>query len=235
MLELQDVVVAYGSTVAVKGISMSIAAGSFVSVLGANGAGKSSLLRAVTGLVRPRSGQVRFTGTAVERWQPERIVRLGLVMVPERRELFPEMSVHENLEMGAYMRRDRPEIQGDLEWVYSLFPTLAAKRRQRAAGLSGGQQQMVAIARALMSRPRLLLLDEPSLGLAPLLVDQIFDAIRTIHRRGTTIVLVEQNARFALECADYGYVLADGKVVLAGPSADLAGNDLVRKSYLGAI
>jgi branched-chain amino acid transport system ATP-binding protein len=223
----------YGNIQALKGISFQVPEGAIVTLLGANGAGKSTTLKAISGLVPPAHGTVTFLGRPIHGLPAERIVRLGIAHVPEGRELFPELTVLENLKMGAYTRRDKREIQASLERVYAHFPILAERRGQLAGTLSGGEQQMLAIGRALMARPRLMLLDEPSLGLAPMLVEEIFRIIRQIHDSGTTVLLVEQNANKALSIADYGYVLETGKIALAGDSRRLLGDDHVRRLYLG--
>jgi len=223
----------YDSIQALKGVSFEVPEGSIVTLLGANGAGKSTTLKSISGLVRPAKGAVTFTGRRIDGLPSERIVRLGISHVPEGRELFPELTVLENLKMGAYTRTDKRAIEQGLEQAQMHFPILAERRLQLAGTLSGGEQQMLAIARALMAEPRLLLLDEPSLGLAPMLVEEIFRIIREIHDRGTTVLLVEQNANKALSIADYGYVLETGTVSLAGDSRQLLRDDHVRRSYLG--
>jgi branched-chain amino acid transport system ATP-binding protein len=223
----------YGNIQALKGISFDVPEGAIVTLLGANGAGKSTTLKSISGLVSPLRGVVTFMGHQIQGLPSEQIVRLGVSHVPEGRELFPELTVLENLTMGAYTRRDKSEIQHNLERVYAHFPILAERRTQLAGTLSGGEQQMLAIGRALMAQPRLLLLDEPSLGLAPMLVEEIFRIIREIHDHGTTVLLVEQNANKALSIADYGYVLETGLVALAGASQDLLRDDRVRRLYLG--
>lgn len=234
MLELEDVETRYGNVQAVKGISFEVPQGSIVTILGANGAGKSTTLRTISGLVHPSRGTITFMGEEIHQVPPELIVRRGISHVPEGRDLFPELTVLENLKMGAYTRRDRGEIQRTLEGVFRSFPVLRERKTQFAGTLSGGEQQMLAIARALMSRPKLMLLDEPSLGLAPLLVGEIFRIIREINREGTTILLVEQNANMALQAARYGYLLETGKIVLHDRTENLLKNDHVRKAYLGA-
>jgi branched-chain amino acid transport system ATP-binding protein len=223
----------YGGIQALKGISFVVPDGAIVTLLGANGAGKSTTLKSITGLVPPTRGTVTFRGRRIEGLASEKIVRLGIAHVPEGRELFPELTVLENLKMGAYTRTDRQAIQRGLERVQEHFPILAERRAQAAGALSGGEQQMLAIGRALMAAPRLLLLDEPSLGLAPLLVEEIFRIIREIHAGGTTVLLVEQNANKALSVADYGYVLETGTIALAGQGRELRKDDHVRRSYLG--
>jgi branched-chain amino acid transport system ATP-binding protein len=223
----------YDSIQALKGVSFQVPEGSIVTLLGANGAGKSTTLKSISGLVRPARGTVSFAGRRIDGLPSEQIVRLGISHVPEGRELFPELTVLENLKMGAYTRTDKRAIEKSLEQAQTHFPILAQRRLQLAGTLSGGEQQMLAIARALMAAPRLLLLDEPSLGLAPMLVEEIFRIIREIHDRGTTVLLVEQNANKALSIADYGYVLETGTVSLAGDSRQLLRDDHVRRSYLG--
>ena len=223
----------YGSIQALKGVSFEVPEGSIVTLLGANGAGKSTTLKSISGLVPPARGTVTFTGRRIDGLPSEQIVRLGISHVPEGRELFPELTVLENLKMGAYTRTEKPAIERSLEQVQAHFPILAERRLQLAGTLSGGEQQMLAIGRALMAEPRLLLLDEPSLGLAPMLVEEIFRIIREIHDNGTTVLLVEQNANKALSIADYGYVLETGTVSLAGDSRQLLRDDHVRRAYLG--
>ncbi len=233
LLSLKDLYVSYGPRVALQGVSLEVPAGSVVAILGANGAGKSSTLRAVSGLVHPGQGTIEFDGQRIEGMAPERIVQMGISQVPEGRQLFNELTVMENLRLGAYTRRDGDGVRRDLDRVFGLFPILAQRRKQAAGSLSGGEQQMLAIGRALMARPRLLLLDEPSLGLAPRVTRDIFDIIRTIHEEGITVLVVEQNARLALEIAAFGYVLETGRVVLADTAANLRENEAVRRSYLG--
>jgi branched-chain amino acid transport system ATP-binding protein len=235
VLKLDEVQASYGAIRALRSISLEVAGGTVVTVLGANGAGKTSTLRAITGLLRPAGGRITYEGRRIDGLPPHRIVRLGISMVPERREVFPEMTVAENLTMGAYARRDRSASARELDGVFELFSDLRERRRQLAGSLSGGQQQMLAIGRALMARPRLLLLDEPTLGLAPLLVQRIFEAIAEISRSGVTILLVEQNAHRALPISRYAYVLETGRVVLSGESGDLIADPRVKQSYLGEI
>jgi branched-chain amino acid transport system ATP-binding protein len=233
LLTLDGVETFYGSIQALKGISFKVQERSIVTLLGANGAGKSTTLRAISGLVPPTRGTVTFRGRRIDTLPSEAIVRLGISHVPEGRELFPELTVLENLSMGAYARSDRRAIQRTLERVHACFPILAERRAQLAGTLSGGEQQMLAIGRALMAEPALMLLDEPSLGLAPMLVEEIFAIIRQIHASGTTVLLVEQNANKALSIADYGYVLETGTIALAGDSQQLLRDDRVRRAYLG--
>jgi branched-chain amino acid transport system ATP-binding protein len=233
LLELEDLHVFYGAIHALKGVSLRVDPGQIVTLIGANGAGKSTTLRTISGLLRPRTGSMRFEGKDLVRTSSQRIVRLGIAHAPEGRQLFSRMTVLENLEMGAFQRRDRHEIAGDLERVYELFPRLAERQAQKAGTLSGGEQQMCAIGRALLARPRLLMLDEPSMGLSPNLVDRIFDVISDINQQGTTVLLVEQNAARALEIAHRGYVLETGRVTLADDAKALRSNERVRASYLG--
>jgi branched-chain amino acid transport system ATP-binding protein len=233
LLRVEDVHTFYGSIEALKGISLEVHEGEIVTLIGANGAGKSTTLRSINGLNHPRRGSIHFRGRDITRDPPHDIVRRGISQSPEGRKLFPRMSVLENLEMGAFQRSDRSELRGDLERVYSLFPRLAERKQQRAGTLSGGEQQMVAIGRALMARPGLLLLDEPSMGLAPIFVERVFETIVEINKQGTTILLVEQNAMMALDVANRGYVLETGTVALADDAKALRRNEQVRKSYLG--
>lgn len=233
MLRLSDVSVYYGMVHALKGISLTVPAGSVVALLGANGAGKSTTLKTISGLLRPSAGKVEFDGRDITRWPAERIVAAGVVQVPEGRQIFSELTVFENLKIGAYTRRDHAGVKEDLDRVYQVFPVLKERHGQMAGTLSGGEQQMLAIGRALMARPRLLLLDEPSLGLAPMVTREIFRVIKRINETGTTILLVEQNARQALAVSHYGYVLETGKVAVGGESSALMNDEEVRKSYLG--
>jgi len=232
LLEVKGLEVGYGGIRAVKGIDLAVAAGELVCLIGANGAGKSSTLRAICGLLPARAGSVRYDGGDVSRIPVYELPRRGLVMVPEGRGIFPQLTVEENLAMGAYARADA-RIAADLERQYEAFPRLRERRTQTAGTLSGGEQQMLAIARALMARPRLLLLDEPSMGLAPLLVAKIFEIVREIAARGVTILLVEQNAKLALEIASRGYVMESGSIALADAAATLLANAKVREAYLG--
>jgi branched-chain amino acid transport system ATP-binding protein len=233
ILELSDVHTYYGSIHALKGISIQVREGEIVTLLGANGAGKSTTLRSINGLNRPREGWIRFQGQEITTTAPHEIVKRGIAQAPEGRRLFPRMSVTENLEMGAFQRKDRAGIREDMDRVFELFPRLRERRAQRAGTMSGGEQQMCAIGRALMARPKLLLLDEPSLGLAPIFVERIFEIIKTINEQGTAILLVEQNALMALDAAHRGYVLETGRIVLADNAAALKTNEQVRKTYLG--
>lgn len=234
LLSLVDIHSYYGHVQALKGISLEVNEGEIVTLIGANGAGKSTTLRAISGLIRPREGRISFSGRDVTNVPAHRIVEMGVSHAPEGRKIFSTLTTFENLMMGAYrLGSDKQAIQANLERVYQLFPRIAERRTQIAGTLSGGEQQMLCIGRALMSTPRLLLLDEPSLGLAPLLVRAIFDTIRRIKEQGVTILLVEQNARAALRMADKGYVLETGRIVLSGPAEDLLRDERVRKSYLG--
>ncbi len=233
VLELEDIHTYYGSIHALKGISLRVNDGEIVTLIGANGAGKSTTLRSINGLNHPRSGLIRFAGRDITNERPHDIVASGISQSPEGRRLFPRMSVYENLEMGAFQRTDRSTLREDFDRVYELFPRLAERRTQKAGTLSGGEQQMVAIGRALMARPKLLLLDEPSMGLAPIFVEKIFEIVQEINAQGTPILLVEQNALMALDAASRGYVLETGRIALEGPAKELRDNEQVRKTYLG--
>jgi branched-chain amino acid transport system ATP-binding protein len=233
MLKLEDVNVQYGEVRALKGISLEVREGELVTLLGANGAGKSTTLMTISGILRPRSGHVTFEGHDLTRAGAYDVVRLGVIQCPEGRRIFGGLTVLENLRMGASRRQDRGAVQSDLDWVCGLFPILGQRLHQTGATLSGGEQQMLAIGRALVARPRLLLLDEPSLGLAPLVVRDIFDVIQQLHSQGVTILLVEQNVRQALQIADRGYLLETGRVVLSGPVPELSANPEVERFYLG--
>jgi branched-chain amino acid transport system ATP-binding protein len=233
LLELEGVRVSYGNIEAVKGVSMNIDEGEIVALIGGNGAGKSTTLKTVSGLTKPNTGEIKFRGEAIHGLAPHEVVARGISQVPEGRHIFPRMSVRDNLEMGAYQRTDGEEIARDMDRVFELFPVLKERVKQAGGTLSGGEQQMLAIARALMSRPKLLMLDEPSMGLAPLLVERIFEAIGQINREGMTILLVEQNAQIALSMSSRGYVLESGEIVLSDRSDALLHNDQVRKAYLG--
>jgi branched-chain amino acid transport system ATP-binding protein len=233
MLEIADLVTGYGRAPVLHGVSLQVAEGAIVGVLGPNGAGKTTLVKAISGLLPCRAGRIAYEGRLLCGRRAQDIVRLGLLHVPQGRLLFAEMTVRENLEMGAYLVHDRARFAQDLDRVHGLFPILAERARQPAGVLSGGEQQMLAIGRALMSRPRLIILDEPSIGLAPRIVDDIFAAIGRINEEGTAVLLVEQNARRALRMASHCIVLESGRVAIAGTSAQLLGNELVRKSYLG--
>ena len=232
MLKVDNINVYYGAIHAIKGISFHVEEGEVVTLIGANGAGKSTTLQTISGLLRSRTGSVEFMGENISRLPPHKILERGLAQVPEGRRIFLQMTVMENLEMGAYTRRDGSQA-AELEKVFDQFPRLAERRKQIAGTLSGGEQQMLAIGRALMSQPKLLMLDEPSMGLAPILVEQIFDIIRRLHEKGTTILLVEQNAQMALSVADRAYVLETDSISLSGTGAELLESDEVRKAYLG--
>lgn len=233
MLEVRDLEVYYGAIHAVKGISLRVEDGQIVTLIGSNGAGKSTTLHTISGLIKPRSGNILFDGTDITGTPAHKIVASGLVQVPEGRHVFANMSVMENLDMGAYLRKDKDGIEKDKKKVFELFPRLFERKNQLSGTLSGGEQQMLAMGRALMERPRVLLLDEPSMGLAPLLVKEIFSIIKTINEEGTTVLLVEQNANMALSIADYAYVLETGRITLSGPAADFSASEAVRKAYLG--
>ena len=232
MLAVNDIHVYYGSIHAVKGVSLEVNEGEIVTLIGANGAGKSTVLNTISGLLHPRGGSVTFTGQDLKGVPPHKLVARGMAQVPEGRRIFLQMTVEENLEMGAYTQ-SKASIDGSIEDVYRRFPRLQERRKQIAGTLSGGEQQMLAMGRALMSHPRLLMLDEPSMGLAPILVEQIFDIIRELHAAGTTILLVEQNAQAALSVADRAYVLETGRISLSGTGAELMASDKVREAYLG--
>jgi len=235
ILEVHDIHTYYGSIHALKGVSLEVHEGEIVTLLGANGAGKSTTLRSINGLNRPRQGSIRFQGRDITSVPAHDIVKRGIAQSPEGRRLFPRMSVTENLEMGAFQRTDRGEIRGDMDRVFELFPRLQERRNQKAGTMSGGEQQMCAIGRALMARPTLLMLDEPSMGLAPIFVQRIFDTIVEVNKQGTSILLVEQNALMALDVAHRGYVLETGKVAMADDAKALAQNDDVKRTYLGEI
>ena len=233
ILEVDDIHTYYGSIHALKGISLTVNEGEIVTLLGANGAGKTTTLRSINGLNRPRQGSIRFQGRDITTTPAHQIVKRGIAQSPEGRRLFPRMTVTENLEMGAFQRSDRSGIRDDMDRVFELFPRLHERRSQKAGTMSGGEQQMCAIGRALMAQPKLLLLDEPSLGLAPIFVERIFEIVKTINEQGTSILLVEQNALMALDNANRGYVLETGRIVLADDAAALKTNEQVRKTYLG--
>ena len=232
LLELRGLNVSYGGIRAVKGLDLVLHAGELVSLIGANGAGKSTTLKAICGLLAPASGEVLYQGRSLKGQGPWDLVAQGLVMVPEGRGIFTRMSIDENLRMGAHLRRDA-EVEADIEAVYQRFARLKERQRQLAGTLSGGEQQMLAMGRALLARPRLLLLDEPSMGLAPIMVDAIFEVVRDVHRQGVTVLLVEQNAHRALEMADRAYVLESGELALSGPASELLGDPRVQSAYLG--
>ncbi|TXT24280.1 MAG: branched-chain amino acid transport system ATP-binding protein [Gallionellaceae bacterium] len=233
LLSVENLKVAYGGIQALKGISLEVAPGELVALIGSNGAGKTTALKALAGLLHPAAGKVSYAGKSLHNIPAHQRVRDGLALVPEGRGVFARLSVEENLQMGAYTRNDAAQIGSDLERMYALFPRLAERRAQLAGTLSGGEQQMVAMARALMSRPKLLMLDEPSMGLAPMMVEKIFATIREISTQGVSILLVEQNARLALEAAQRGYVLESGLIALSGVSGELLGSDAVQRAYLG--
>ncbi len=233
MLEVEQLSAGYGEVQILRHVSLSVEAGEMVTLVGSNGAGKSTLLNTICGIIRPSAGRVALDGTDITGWTSEAIVAQGITQVPEGRRLSPQMSVGENLLMGAYRRRDQHGIQRDIEWMYELFPILEERQRQRAGSMSGGEQQMCAIARGLMARPRVLILDELSLGLAPIMLDVLVDALRKVHGEGTTIFVVEQDVATAFDLARTGYVLENGRVVLSGPTADLKTDPHVKKAYLG--
>ena len=231
ILSVKDLQVNYGGIEAVKGISFDVPAGEIVTLIGANGAGKSTTLKSVVGLVKPKSGSITFNGEELVGKDTTAIVSKGITLVPEGRRVFADMTVLENIKIGAYLRKD--ELKDDIAWVYDLFPRLKEREWQLAGTLSGGEQQMLAVARALMSRPKVIMMDEPSLGLAPLIVKGIFDIIKEINKQGVTVLLIEQNANMALKTADYAYVLETGKITLSGPGKELLTNEEVKKAYLG--
>ena len=232
MLKIDELKVSYGGIEAVKGISFEVPDGKIVTLIGANGAGKSTTLRTIAGLVKPAHGRIHLQGEDITALSPDRIVSKGITMVPEGRHVFPDLTVLENLKIGAYLRKDN--LDDDLNWVYDLFPRLKERSWQAAGTLSGGEQQMLAVGRALMSRPKIIMMDEPSLGLAPIVVKGIFDIIREINKQGVTVLLIEQNANMALHIADVGYVLETGRITLTGPGQDLLANEAVKKAYLGS-
>jgi branched-chain amino acid transport system ATP-binding protein len=233
MLEVRDLEVAYGKIMAVKKISFSVEQGQVVSLIGTNGAGKTTTLRTISGLIRPVGGEVFFQGQRIDKTPAHEIVAMGLAHSPEGRRIFPRLSVEENLLLGAFARNDHAAIRADLEAAYALFPILGERRKQSAGTFSGGEQQMLAMGRAMMSKPKLLMLDEPSMGLSPIMMKRIMSTVSELQKQGTTILLVEQNAQAALKRADYGYVLEVGQIVLSGTGRDLLSNDDVRKAYLG--
>jgi branched-chain amino acid transport system ATP-binding protein len=233
LLKLENVKTNYGNIRALKGVSLTVEKGEIVCLIGANGAGKSTTLMTISGVLTPEGGDILFQNESIVSIAPDRIVQMGICQVPEGRMIFPLLTVIENLELGAYLRKDKQGIKEDIENIFSIFPILKERRKQHGGTLSGGEQQMLAIARALMSRPKLLLLDEPSLGLAPIMVDNIFETICRINEQGTTILLVEQNAQMALKFSHRGYVLETGKIILAETSDNLINNDRVKKAYLG--
>ena len=231
ILEIKNLSVSYGGIEAIKNISLDVEAGSIVTLIGSNGAGKSSTLRSIAGIVKAKSGEVLFEGENILGLSPDQIVKRGVTLVPEGRRVFPNLTVAENLHVGAYLRKD--DIKPDLEYVYELFPRLKERSWQFAGTLSGGEQQMLAVGRAMMARPKLIMMDEPSLGLAPLIVQGIFDIIRTINKAGITVLLIEQNANMALKVADYAYVMQTGEITLSGTGAELLENEEVTEAYLG--
>ncbi len=233
MLKINDLHVSYGGIKALRGIDLEVPDGKIVTLIGANGAGKSTMLRTISGLVRAESGSVQFDGTELLGMHIYKILEAGIAMVPEGRRVFPDMTVLENLKIGAYLRKNKADIQKDVEWVYSLFPRLQERSWQLAGTLSGGEQQMLAVGRALMSRPKFLMMDEPSLGLAPLVVQDIFKIIRTINEQGVTVLLIEQNANMALKVADYAYVLETGLISTEGTGKDLLADEKIKEAYLG--
>ena len=234
MLKIDDLKVRYGGIEAVKGISFEVPEGAIVTLIGANGAGKSTTLRTIAGLVKPASGRIHLQAEDITGMSPDKIVTRGITLVPEGRRVFPDLTVLENLKVGAYLRRNKDEIEHDLQWVYDLFPRLKERSWQAAGTLSGGEQQMLAVGRALMSRPKLIMMYEPSLGLAPIIVKGIFDIIKEINRMGVTVLLIEQNANMALKIADVGYVLETGRITLTGSGLELLRNEDVKKAYLGS-
>ena len=233
MLKIDELKVSYGGIEAVKGITFEVPERKIVTLIGANGAGKSTTLRTIAGLVRPAAGRIHLQGEDITGLSPDRIVPKGITLVPEGRRVFPDLTVLENLRIGAYLRTDKDSVEEDIQWVYQLFPRLQERSWQAAGTLSGGEQQMLAVGRALMSRPKLMMLDEPSLGLAPLVVQDIFSIIREINHQGVTILLIEQNANMALKIADLAYVLETGKITMSGTSAELLANEKVKEAYLG--
>jgi len=234
MLELQNVQAGYGNILAIKDVSLEINEGEIITLIGANGAGKSTTLMTICGIVSSRSGTISFMGQPIQDKEPDTIVKLGICQVPEGRHIFPLLTVKENLDMGAFLRTDQSEIKSDMDYVFSLFPILAERKNQDGGTLSGGEQQMLAMSRALMARPKLLLLDEPSMGLAPLIIKQIFEIIKKINEENNaTIFLVEQNANQALHIADRGYVMENGRIILSGSASELLENDDIQKAYLG--
>lgn len=234
MLELRNLETFYGNIMALKGVTLRVSEGEIITLIGANGAGKTTTLMSVSGITPPRSGEILFLGKPIHRMTPDEIVARGISQVPEGRRIFPLLTVQENLDMGAFLRRDRAGIRKDMDYIFELFPILASRQRQAGGTLSGGEQQMLAISRALMARPRLLLLDEPSLGLAPMMVKLIFQVIGKINgESGTTIFLVEQNANMAMKVAHRGYVMENGRITLSGTAAELLRDEYIKKAYLG--
>lgn len=233
MLKVNDLTVHYGVIQAVRGISLEVNEGEIVTLIGANGAGKTTALRTISGLIKPSFGTIEFEGKSIQKISPQKIVTHGISQVPEGRHVFPRLTVQENLEMGAFLRKDNEEIKKSFSEIYKRFPILKERKHQDASTLSGGEQQMLAMGRALMSKPRLLLLDEPSMGLAPIFIKEIFNIIQEIQQQGTTVLLIEQNAKMALSIADRGYVIETGKIVLQGTGAELLASEEVKKAYLG--
>lgn len=233
MLKVKDLKVNYGGIEAVKSISFEVPEGSVVTLIGANGAGKSTTLKTISGLVKPRSGSIEFLGEDITGKDPATVMTRGITLVPEGRKIFPNLTVIENLKIGAYLRKDKDEIAKDIEWIYELFPRLKERSWQLGGTLSGGEQQMLAVGRALMSRPKVMMMDEPSLGLAPLVVKGIFDIIKEVNKKGVTILLIEQNANMALQVADIGYVLETGRITMTGSGKELLANEAVKAAYLG--
>lgn len=233
LLEVKDLNVYYGVIQALKGISFRVEEGEIVALVGANGAGKTTTMQSVIGLIKNKTGEIIYNGEEISKIQTNKLVGKGMSQVPEGRRIFQELTVYENLLMGAFLERDKSKIKADMEYVYELFPILKERKNQIAGTLSGGEQQMLAISRALMSHPKLLMLDEPSMGLSPLLVQEVFDIIKKIHDNGTTVLLVEQNAKMALKIADYAYVLETGKIAFEGKASELLSNDDIKKAYLG--
>ena len=233
MLEVKDLEVYYGMIQAIKGISFEVNKGEVIALIGANGAGKTTTLHTITGLLSPKKGSVMFEGKDITKIPAHKIVSMGMAHVPEGRRVFADLSVYENLKLGAYTRKDKENLNKDLESIYERFPRLAERKNQSAGTLSGGEQQMLAMGRALMSKPSIILMDEPSMGLSPILVNEIFDIIESISKSGTTVLLVEQNAKKALSIADRAYVLETGKIVTSGKASELLENDLIKKAYLG--
>ncbi|QZY55040.1 ABC transporter ATP-binding protein [Crassaminicella profunda] len=233
MLKVENLNVHYGGIHALRGINIDIEEGKIVTLIGANGAGKSSTLKSIMGIVKKSEGSITYKGEDLSKYKTKQIVEKGIILVPEGRRVFPNLTVKENLILGAYSRNDQDGIKKDMKWIYELFPRLKERLWQKAGTLSGGEQQMLAVGRGLMSKPKLLMMDEPSLGLAPLLVKEIFNIVREIHKQGVTILLIEQNAKAALEVADYGYVLETGAIVLEGIGKELLNNDEVKNAYLG--
>lgn len=233
MLNIENLKVAYGGIEAVKGISLNVEQGKIVTIVGANGAGKSTTLKTIVGLAKAKEGQISYNGIDLLKEKTQNLAKIGVTLVPEGRRVFPNLTILENLKLGAYFRKDRNEIEKDIKWIYELFPRLEERKWQLSGTLSGGEQQMLAIGRALLARPKLLMMDEPSLGLAPIIVQDIFNIIKEVHRQGVTILLVEQNANLALKVADYGYVMETGKIIIEGSGKDLLNNEDIKKAYLG--